>query len=179
MTAELLTANNAQSDARKVGPGTAHQLHAVYGKYDVAANVEVGDTFNLCKIPAGFLVLGGNFRVGNMDTDATETLDLDIGWIANGTAAAATFIDANDNSWTDSGYAADSDGFVNSGVFQGDAVTDIIAAAANIRPFPMATGPLYFHKETTVQVYANAVAATFNAAAIYVELYGVFINAGT
>jgi hypothetical protein len=175
MTAETLTGNNAASDARVASPGWAHGVHAIYGRYDVAANVEDGDIFELCKIPAGFLVLSGCYYAGDIDT-GTEALDMDMGWAANGSASAATFTDANDNTWTDQGYSATPTGFVNSGVLSGDGVTDLLAAGSNMRPFPMTTGPLYFDKETTVQAEANVAANSFTAAVIYVVLYGVFIK---
>jgi hypothetical protein len=172
------TAKQAQSDARVpspvAGPFTPVEL---FGKISVTANPVASDIYQLCYIPAGFLVTGGMCHLGFMDQHATETLDIDFGWAANGTAAAATFTDQNDEEWTDSGYAADADGFVNSGLWQGDAVTDIIAAETNIRPFPMPAGPLYFDKKTLVQAACVATAATFAAAVLWVRINGVFIKA--
>jgi hypothetical protein len=178
MTAETLTGLQAQSDARVASiSGGPHALQAIWGEYDVAANVEDGDIFELCYIPAGFLVLGGMFYVGNMDTNAgSETLDMDIGWSASGPASAATFIDHNDKTHTDVGYAAAVAGFVNSGVLSGDAITNLLAAGTNIRPFPMTTGPLYFDKKTKVQAEAHAAAATFTAAKLWCVIWGVFIK---
>jgi hypothetical protein len=89
-----------------------------------------------------------------MDT-GTEALDLDVGWAANG---------AED---------ADADGFCNSGVLSGDAITDLVAAGINYRPFPMAAAPLTFTKTTTVQAEANAAAATFASGTIFVVVYYV------
>jgi hypothetical protein len=154
MAAETLTGTRAADGFPVAGHGFAGNLKVAYGSYAVAANVEDGDIFELCKLPAGAVVLGGAFYSGDLDT-GTETLDIDVGWAANGTESA------------------DPDGFVNSGVLTGDAITDLLAAGSNYRPFPMATGPLTFTNETIVQAEANAASAAFAAGTIYVVVYYV------
>ena len=59
---------------------------------------------------------------------------------------------------------------MNSGVLTGNAITDLIAAGANYRPFPLTNGPLYFSRETTVQAEVNAGAATPAAGKMYVVI---------
>jgi hypothetical protein len=172
----IFTAKQGQADARVPGPG-AQQLIGLYGEYDVAVNPVAADVYQFFYIPAGFLVLGGMVHVGNMDTNATETLDIDFGWAANGTPSQVTFQDANDKQWLDEGFVADPDGFVNSALLQGDVITDLVAVGMNIRPFPMATGPLYFHRKTLVQATCIAPAATFSASKMWVKAHGIFINA--
>lgn len=151
MTAETLTA--AQAAAGKPVPHFpgAGLVHAVYGEYAIAANVEDGDIFEMCRLPAGALVVGGEFWTTDMDT-GTGVLDMDVGWAANGaeTASAA--------------------GFVNCGAMNGTAVTNI-HAGGNYRPFVMAAGPIKFTAETMVQVEANVAANTFAAGTIYVVVY--------
>lgn len=154
MAAETLTGTRAADAFPVFTPRGSGALAVAYGSYAVAANVEDGDIFELCKVPAGAVVVGGFFSAGDLDT-GTETLDIDIGWAANGVESA------------------DPDGFVNSGVLTGDAITDLLAAGANMRPFPMATGPVTFTNETTIQAEANAAAATFAAGTIYVCVFYV------
>jgi hypothetical protein len=135
-------------------PNGSGYVCAAYGSIAISANVADGDIFKLCKLPAKAVVIGGGFWATDMDT-GTEALDLDVGWAANG---------AED---------ADADGFCNSGVLSGDAITDLVAAGINYRPFPMAAGPLTFTKTTTVQAEANAAAATFASGTIFVVVYYV------
>jgi putative hemolysin len=154
MVAETLTGSRAADSFPVFKALGAGVLCAAYGSYAVAANVEDGDIFELCKLPAGAVVLGGAFYSGDLDS-GTEAIDIDVGWAGNGAEAA------------------DPDGFVNMGVLTGDAVVDILAAGSNYRPFPMTTGPLTFTKETVVQAEANVAAATFVAGTIYVVVYYV------
>lgn len=153
MTAETLTGTRAAATFPVFKPSGAGNLAVAYGSYSVAANVEDGDIFELFKLPAGAVVVGGWFHCSDMDTGA-ETLDIDLGWAANGTESA------------------DPDGFVNSGVLTGDAITDFLAAG-NVRPFDMSGGPITFSAETTVQAEANAAAATFAAGTIYAMAFYV------
>jgi len=124
---------------------------AAYGVYSVAANVEDGDIFQLCKLPK-CTVIGGGFWATDMDT-GTEALDIDIGHAGNATDAAAPTA------------------FVNAGVLTGDAITDLIPAGVNYRPFNMSAGPVALAGETIVQAEANVAAATFAAGTIYVVVH--------
>lgn len=154
MVAETLTGTRAAASFpvfKAVGAGV---LCAAYGSYAVAANVEDGDIFEMCKLPAGAVVLGGEFWTDDLDT-GTEALDMDVGWADNGAEAASA------------------DGFVNAGVLTGDAITDLKAAGPNVRLFDMSDGPITFTRETTVQVEANVAAAAFAAGDIYVCVYYV------
>lgn len=150
MAAETLS--GARAGLVPVGHGISGNLKVAYGSYAVAENVEDGDIFELCVLPKNAIVLGGCFYAGDLDT-GVETIDLDVGWAANGVESASP------------------DGFVNGGVLSGDGITDLLAAGSNMRPFPMATGPLTFSADTIVQVEANAAAATFAAGTIYVVVY--------
>lgn len=146
MTAETLTAARAKSDFPVFDPGNSGVVCAAYGSYDIAAAVEDGDIFEMCRVPAGARLLGGWFYGDDLDT-GTETLDMDLGWAANG--GSGTY------------DAADPDGLGNLGVLTGD-----VFAAGNVSPvvgliYPFsgifATGELpYFTKETIIQIEANA-----------------------
>ncbi len=164
MAAETLTATRA---AAGVQPYKAHGdglVQVAYGEYAIAANVETGDIFEMCKVPAGAKLLGGTFYGDDLDTGA-EALDMNVGWAANGGSGTYDSVDA--------------DGLGNLGVLTGDAF-----AAGNVSPvagliYPLsglfATGVLpYFTAPTTIQVTAVAAATTFAAGSIsLVVLYTV------
>lgn len=113
-------------------------VQAAYGEFTLTETPEVGDVYALCKLPGGALVMGGYLFATDIDT-GTETLDIDLGWEANGTEAA------------------DPDGFINSGVLTGDAITDLLAAGQVYRP--IAIPGQTFSAITTVVATVNAVAA--------------------
>lgn len=144
MAAETLTADRAADGFPVFKPSGAGLLCCAYGTYEIAANVEDGDIFEMCKVPAGAVVVDGYVRADDLDTNATETLDMDVGWAANGTESA------------------DPDGFGNLGVWTGDAVSDLKPETYNYFPFggTLKDGPKSFTNETTIQVEANAAAAT-------------------
>lgn len=164
MTAETLTSTRAADTFPAFQPVGSGLVCAAYGTYDIAANVEDGDIFEMCKVPAGAVIIGGHFYGADLDTNATETLDLDVGWAANG--GSGTY------------DAADPDGLGNFGVLTGDAfATGNVSNVAGLN-YPLAgllvTGVLpTFTKETTIQVEANAAAATFAAGSISVVVYYV------
>lgn len=134
---------------KPLGSGTKA---TAYGTYSLTANPTVADIYEMCRLPAGAVVVGGEFWASDMDTNVTPTLDIDIGWASNGTEAA------------------DSDGFVNSGVLSGDAITGLKAAGSNFRPFVMSGGPFTFTAETVVTATIVAAAATFAAGTLYVRV---------
>lgn len=152
MAAETLTATRAASTFPVYKPQGAGALAVAYGSYSIAAAVEDGDIWELCKLPAGAVVVGGEFWTSDMDT-GSETLEIDVGYAANGVESASV--------------AA----FVNSGVLSGDVDTDLLyPAGVNFRKFNMAAGPITLSAETTVQAECIAIAATFTAGTIYVRV---------
>jgi hypothetical protein len=156
MVAETLTATRALAGFPVGGVGPATALHVATGTYEIAANVEDGDIFEMCKLPANAVVVGGMIYGDDLDTNATETLDMDIGWAANGTEAA------------------DPDGFGNLGVWTGDAITGWKVVAGTMYPLQgvlLSTGPQKFSAETTIQVEANAAAATGGTGTLTVVVY--------
>lgn len=163
MAAETLTGTRAASTFPVFQPTGAGLVCAAYGTYAVAANTEAGDIFQMCKVPAGAVILGGSLYGADLDT-GVETLDLDVGWAANG--GTGTY------------DAADSDGLGNFGVATGDSFA--LGNVANVAglSYPLAgllvTGVLpSFTAETTIQVIANAACATFAAGSISVVVYYV------
>jgi len=173
MAAETLTATQGGDTINPAGAGYAGTVKAAWGKYSIStAALEDGDIFEMCWLPANALVIGGAFYVGDLDT-GTEAVDIDVGWAAN--AGAATYTDQNGTVWDNSGASASAAGFVNSGVLTGDAITDLMAAGTNMRPFPMTTGPLYFSGKTRVQLEVNAAQATPAAGVATVVVHYVLI----
>jgi hypothetical protein len=163
MAAETLTSTRAAASFPVFKASGSGIVCAAHGTYAIAANVEDGDIFEMCKVPAGATLLGGYFYGADLDT-GTETLDMDVGWAANG--GSGTY------------DSADPDGLGNFGVLTGDAF-----AAGNVSNvtglnYPLnglfATGVLpTFTAETTIQVEANAAAATFAAGSISVVAFYV------
>lgn len=152
-----LTATRAASTF-PVYAGTHGNVRAAFGSYDLSANPSAADIIQLCRLPAGAVVLGGWLRMEDIDSNATETLDIDVGWAANGAEAA------------------DPDGFGNFGVSQGDAVTGYLPEGGTLLPLhgTLKDGFVTFTKETVVQAVVNAVAATFAAGTVsLVVLYVV------
>lgn len=160
MAAETLTATRGAATFPVAAPAVAGVLCCAYGVYEKDANAfEDGDIFEMCRIPKGATVVGGWFYADDMDT-GTETLDIDIGWAANGVDAA------------------DPDGFGNLGVLTGDAF-----AAGNVSPvaglaYPftgvlMTDGPKTFGAETVIQLEANAASNAGHTGTMSVVVYYV------
>lgn len=163
MVAETLTSTRAGDNFPVFKANGAGLVCAAYGSYTIGAAVEDGDIFEMCKVPAGAVILGGMFYGSDIDT-GTETLDMDLGWAANG--GTGTY------------DAADPDGLGNLGVLTGDAF-----ALGNVSPvaglmYPLsglfATGVLpTFTRETMIQVEANAASAAGHTGTISLVVYYV------
>jgi hypothetical protein len=163
MAAETLTATRAAATFPVFQASGAGIMCCAYGTYEVAANVEDGDIFEMCRIPAGATIVGGAMYCDDLDT-GIEALDMDIGWAANG--GSGTY------------DSADPDGLGNLGVLTGDAFAagNVSPVAGLIYPFSgaFANGDLpTFTAETTIQVEANAAAGTFTAGALSIVVYYV------
>ncbi len=134
----------------------AGNLNCAYGVIEVAANPVANDVYAMCKVPAGAVVVGGRVYSDDLDTNATETLDLDIGWAANGVEAA------------------DPDGFGNLGVQGTDTVAGVKAEGGynySLGGKLITDGPQAFTAETTITVNCVATAATFAAGTLSVVVY--------
>jgi hypothetical protein len=152
------TASAAASTAPAFQSTGSGLLCAAYGTIEVSANPVAADVYQMCRIPAGAVVVGGRIYSDDLDTNATETLDLDVGWAANGTDAA------------------DSDGFGNLGVLGTDTVAGIKPESGYNYAFGgvlVTDGPKTFAAETVVTVTCVATAATFAAGTLSVVVYYV------
>jgi hypothetical protein len=154
MTAETLTATRAASTFPVYKPKGAGDVAFAYGTYEIAAVVEDGDIFEMCRVPSGAYVIDGFVRADDIDT-GTEALDMDIGWAANGTDSA------------------DPDGFGNMGTWTGDAVTDIKPEVQIWFPFNgvLKDGPKLFSAETKIQLEANTASNAGHVGTVYVGAY--------
>ena len=91
------TSDRALKGVPVAGVGDGGSLKIAYGSIDVAVNPVADDIYEMCRIPAGATIVGGWFRGDRLDTNATETLDLDVGthlcggdFIVAGTLIAGT-----------------------------------------------------------------------------------------
>lgn len=130
---------------------------AAYGSHDFAANPTAADIIELCKVPAGAVILGGTYRLEDIDTNATEEIDIDIGYAANGAVAA------------------DPDAFGNFGVQNGDAVTNYLPEGGTLLPLHgvLKDGFLTFTRDTVITATVNVDAATFAAGTLSVVVHYV------
>ncbi|MFO1126464.1 MAG: hypothetical protein U1E25_15060 [Methylocystis sp.] len=142
-----LTADRAKATFPVFKGDGAGDLCAAYGSYTWASALST-DTVQLCRLPAGAVVLGGWIMGDDLDT-GTEALDFDIGWAANGVEVA------------------NPDGFGNFGVVTGDAFSaGNLSMSAGINYWLPAvtgsvladTGPQAFTNETIITMTINAAA---------------------
>jgi hypothetical protein len=150
-----LTAARAASTfpvPKTVGGGV---LHCAYGQYTVAANPTAADILQMCRVPAGAVVVGGLVYGADLDT-GTEALDFDVGWADNG-------IDV-----------ADPDGFGNFGVQSGDVITEWKPVAGILIPFQgvlLTSGPVTFAAETIIQIVFNVAANAGGTGSLSLNAY--------
>lgn len=162
MVAETLTNTYMTTGAAH---GLAKNTKIWHRKYEIAANVEDGDIFELGYIPKNSMVCACVLVADDIDT-GTEALDLDVGWAANG-GASATYTDPDTGvTYTNSAATASATGFINGGVLTGDGIAELHVGNQRIQFF---ADPLFFSEETKVQIEANVAANAFAAgtAAVY------------
>ena len=149
--------------------GYAGTLKRQYFFYEIAANVEDGDIFELGYIPGNVLVTGGHIATDDLDT-GTEAMDVDVGWAAAGSATDTWTDPASGITYTNSAASASPAGFCNAGVLTGDGTPEVYQAGVNYRAFVLPI-PLWFSAKTMVQLEANAAAGTFTAGR-----FGVYLD---
>ena len=153
-----LTSAQAATSVPARHSGGASVLHAAYGTYELTADPSPNDIIELCRVPANARIVGGWMYVDEMDT-GTETLDIDLGWAANGGSGTYDAVDA--------------DGFGNFGIISGDAFANpsVSRAAGSVIPFSghFANGDMpKFTRTTMIQATVIDDAATFVAGALSV-----------
>lgn len=158
----IFTGNNALKGFPVAGVGDGGSLKVAFGTIDVAANPIAADIYEMCRLPAGATIVGGFFRGDDLDVNATETLNMDLGWAANG--GTGTY------------DGADPDGLGDLDVLTGDAfatgnVANVVSynyplnGLLNAGEFPT------FTRETVIQLVANVTAATFAAGTLSVVIF--------
>lgn len=149
------TATRAASTFPVTRPA-AGSMGVAWGVIEVAANPVAADIYEMCRVPKGAVIVGGHIRSDDLDTNATETLDLDIGYLANGVDAA------------------DPDAFGNLGVMGTDTVAGIKPESGYNFAFGgvlSTDGPLTLSAETVIAVTTVATAATFAAGTLSVVVH--------
>lgn len=168
-----MTAETLSNSLMTVGAthGLAKNLKIWHRKYEIAANVEDGDIFELGYLPANVMVCGSVFSCDDIDT-GTEALDMDVGWAANG-GGSATYTDSDTGvTYTNSGATASATGFNNAGTLTGDGLAEMHTGNQRIQFYP---DPLFFSEKTKVQIEANTAANAFAAgtAGVYLIYYAL------
>ena len=137
--------------------GGAANLLVAWGYYAFTAEQAAADIFNVCKVPANATVLGGWLRCEDMDSNAAETIDMDVGYAANGDVAA------------------DPDAFGNFGVLTGDAIAEHLPEGGQLLPLHgvLANGPITLNRDTDITVTFVDDAATFAAGTVSVVVFYV------
>ena len=139
--------------AKPIGGGV---LCAAWGVIEVTAAPVAGDIYQLCRVPAGAVLLGGYLFGDDLDTGVTETLDLDLGWADNGVDVA------------------DPDGLGNFGALVTDTVPGIKPEGALLLlagGVLLTDGPKTLAAETIIQATTIAAAATFAAGTLGCVVY--------
>src|ERR1700754_4894497 len=153
-----ITATRAAPGFPLAGHGLSGNLKVAWGSVTVSVDPAPDDVFEMCKVPNGATVLGGYVQAGDLDSNATETLDIDIGWAANGDEIA------------------DPDGFGNLGIWVGDAVAGVRPEVGNHLPLGgvlFTAGPKTFNAETVITATVVDDAATLTAGPLTVVVFYV------
>lgn len=140
------------------GFGEGTDLKISWGTYSLAANPAQNDVIRECWLPKNARVIGGWLYAKDIDTNASETLDLDLGWEANGDEVA------------------DTDGFGNFGAMDGDAVAFLKPEVGNFYVLGgvlLTDGFKKFNANTRISLTVNAAAATFAAGHVSVAIFYV------
>lgn len=119
-------------------------LCVAWGTYTHASNLAATTVIQYCRVPKNATIVGGYWCADDLDTNATEELDIDIGHGGNA-------IDT-----------ADPDAFGNLGVLTGDASVHLPVASiwVPLQGVLITAGPLTLSAETVIQAVVNVDAAT-------------------
>ncbi len=140
----MVAATRAASTFPVYKPQGAGALAVAWGTYTHASNLAAATVIEYCRVPKGATIVGGYWCATDLDTNATEEIDIDIGYATNGVDAA------------------DTDAFGNLGVLTGDASVHLTVAGIWV-PFQgvlVTAGPLTLSAETVLSALVNVDAAT-------------------
>jgi len=119
--------------------------------YALTANPSAADILVMLQIPAGFKVVDGWMIATDIDTNATETLEMDIG------------------------ISGDTTKFLNSGALNGDVITNFSTVASIRMPFETSDLPYTPTSATDLIITFVAAAATFTAGTVSVYVVGEYL----
>lgn len=142
-----LTADNASATKPVAGHGWAKNEKKAYGTYTVSASLPAATIIRMCRVPKGAIVTGGQFS-GSVIEATVQTLDIDVGWEANGVDAVS------------------SAGFGNFGTLNGTAIAGIKPETGYSYPLAgvlLTAGPKTFGAETIISLTVNASATTWTS----------------
>jgi hypothetical protein len=135
-----VTATRAASTFPVSGMGEAGTVKAAYGQVSITANPAAATVYEMCRVPNGAVILGGEFFGTRLESATTVKLDIDVG------------------------LGSDTDALGNFGPLRGSAVTAIRPEVGYRYPLGnlvMVTGPQTASGETIVNLTVNASARTF------------------
>ena len=174
MAAETLTGARGATTFPVQNQGAGAALYPVWGYYAKDANaLEAGDVFVMCRTPRNFLLLGGHLAMDDIDT-GTGTLDMDLGWNANGDASTVSLTTSWGTTYTNAAHTDDPDGLLNNGAMNGTAVTNYIVGGT-LRPLVVHT-PLLFTAPTNIILTCVAAANAGHTGNMMVYLQGQIIG---
>ena len=167
-------ATNQYTYGQPSGHGLGGTLKCWWGVYTISSALSANDLINLFKLPKNCLIVGGHMSTTDIDT-GTETLEIDIGFTANGGGAATLKTNDGTTFTNNNSGSANAVGFIDSGVMNGDTIVDLLAGM-NHRPVQgVKNGPMFFSEETVVQAKITAAAAAGGTGTVFVALYGIMI----
>lgn len=157
-----IISTKAAAQAAGTSPVVRPPAGCIYAEHET---IEVGsaqsssDTLDFFYLPGDALIVGGHLMLDNLDTNSTETLDIDVGWTATG------------------GASADPDGLINGGVMGGDELI-VGGIVRNFRPLDgllVTNGVIDIGGDlggkTLIQGVVNAPAATGGTGTITLTVY--------
>lgn len=163
-------ATNQYTYGNPPGHGLAGNVKCAFGTYTIGTALSANDLINFCKLPKNSLVVWGHMTTTDIDT-GTETLEIDIGFTANGGGAATLTVNDTTTYTNNNSGVASATAFIDSGVMNGDTITDLLAGM-NWRPLQgVKTGPMFFSEETVVQGKIQAAANAGGTGTVYVCIF--------
>jgi len=141
-----LIATKAKTSQPRPAVGDSGNIKTQIETYLLTSNPAAADILAMFWLPANARAIGGMLYADDIDTNATETLEMDVGWAANGVDSA------------------NSSGFLNSGALNGDAVVNYNPEGGTKIPLGgvlITAGSKKFTVPTRIQITFVAAAATF------------------
>ena len=145
----MANVNSVQQTQLVAQVGGKSDLSIMWGTYEIATALSAADTITMFTVPAGTTIHGGEIMGDDLDSDATETIELDVG------------------------DASSSTRFLNSGVLNGDAITNWKTQLGIWMPLygTLKDGPYTYTADTDVLVDIKAAAATGGTGTLTLRMF--------